>query len=363
MKTLRLRRSATAGLIVTAAFLLAVAQALSTATAATAATATTFVTEPARQTPVLYDAEVVVIGGGLSGVGAAVGAGRAGAKTVLIERTGYLGGWIRGSGLAGRFAVGGWRPSLREGVLLDITRGVAEAGLEGHEDLEKVLSGSGEINLTSNHEIMPQVLQSLVLGAGVKILYFSDYSGSLVKDGKIEAVLVDTPGGRAAVRGKTFIDCTGLATVAAESGSPTKKDLQESELGLAFKITNIDLPRYEAWAKTRPKEGSPELRAWVEKQIGRPIDLPPGDPRNDGFLFSWGGWWERNSGLLGDLIRQAVEKGDLKLFVRMEDHVTIGIFEGLKITHSEVAGAVANPRTFVKGVDPSDVLLSSTLGS
>ena len=45
-----------------------------------------FVTEPSRQTPVLAEADVVVVGGGLSGIGAAVGAGRAGAKTVLIER-------------------------------------------------------------------------------------------------------------------------------------------------------------------------------------------------------------------------------------------------------------------------------------
>jgi hypothetical protein len=144
--------------------------------------------------------------------------------------------------------------------------------------------------------------------------------------------------------------------VAAESGSPTKKDLQESELGLAFQITNIDNSRFEAWSKTRPKEGSPELRAWVEQKIGRPIDLPPGDPRDNGFLWSWGGWWERNSGLLGDVIREAVEKGDLTLFERMGDRVTIGIFEGLKMGTSEVGGTVATPRTFVKGVDPSDIL-------
>ena len=42
----------------------------------------------------LYSADVVVIGGGLSGVGAAVGAARSGAKTIVIERTGYLGGAI-----------------------------------------------------------------------------------------------------------------------------------------------------------------------------------------------------------------------------------------------------------------------------
>ena len=51
---------------------------------------------PSRKVPVLYDVDVVVIGGGLSGFGAAMGAARTGAKTLLVERTGYLGGWIRG---------------------------------------------------------------------------------------------------------------------------------------------------------------------------------------------------------------------------------------------------------------------------
>src|SRR4051794_2721576 len=75
------------------------------------AIAQAFVTESPRQTPVLLEADVVVIGGGLSGVGAAIGAGRAGAKTVLIEKTGFLGGWIRARDwAAGSPSADGGRP-------------------------------------------------------------------------------------------------------------------------------------------------------------------------------------------------------------------------------------------------------------
>ena len=63
-----------------------------------------------------------MIGGGLSGVGAAVGAARTGVKTVVVERTGYLGGWMRGTGLGNVMAIKGWRPSLQEGVLLDVAK-------------------------------------------------------------------------------------------------------------------------------------------------------------------------------------------------------------------------------------------------
>ena len=48
--------------------------------------------EPARETKVIREADVVVVGGGPGGIGAAVSAARNGADTVLIERYGYLGG-------------------------------------------------------------------------------------------------------------------------------------------------------------------------------------------------------------------------------------------------------------------------------
>ena len=66
-----------------------------------------YVHEPARRVPVLHEADVVGVGGGLSGVGAALGAARTGAKTILIERTGYLGGWLRGTGMGNVLAIQG----------------------------------------------------------------------------------------------------------------------------------------------------------------------------------------------------------------------------------------------------------------
>src|SRR5688572_22581130 len=100
--------------------------------AGAAAPAQEFVEEPARTTPVMYDVDVVVVGGGLSGVGAALGAARNGAKTLVIERSGYLGGWLRGAGLGSNLAISqpGWRPNLSEGVLLDITKRVIDMGME-----------------------------------------------------------------------------------------------------------------------------------------------------------------------------------------------------------------------------------------
>src|SRR5690606_32649172 len=143
--------------------------------------------------------------------------------------TGYLGGWLRGTGMGNVVAVSGWRPAISEGVLLDVTKKMIELRAEGYPDLPTSLA-AGNL-LVTNQEILPHAFQSLVLESGAEILYFTTYSASVVNDNKVEAVIVETPIGRGAVRGKIFIDCTGLATVAAESGAPIKR--AEALMGLA----------------------------------------------------------------------------------------------------------------------------------
>jgi flavin-dependent dehydrogenase len=197
--------------------------------------AQSFVEAPAQRVPVLHEADVVVIGGGLSGVGAALGAARNGAKTVLIERTGYLGGWLRGTGMGNVLAIQNWRPGLNEGVLLDITKKMVELRAEGYPDLDTAFK-TGHL-LVTNQEMLPQAFQQLVTESKAKILFFSTYSSSIMKGGKIDAVIIDTPVGRAAVRGKVYIDCTGLATVAAESGAPTKR--AEAVMGLGAGVGGV----------------------------------------------------------------------------------------------------------------------------
>ena len=53
-------------------------------------------TEPSRETRIWREADVVVVGGGPGGIGSAVSAARSGARTVLIERYGHLGGMATG---------------------------------------------------------------------------------------------------------------------------------------------------------------------------------------------------------------------------------------------------------------------------
>jgi hypothetical protein len=308
------------------------------------------VQEPPRKTPVLYDVDVVVIGGGLSGVGAAIGAARTGAKTLVIERTGYLGGWLRGTGLGNVLAIDTWRPGLNEGALLDITKKVVELGAEGYPDVQTALK-RGHL-VVSNHEILPQAFQSLVTSAGAQILYFSTYADSIVNNGKIEAVIVETPVGRAAVRGKVFIDCTGLATVAAESGAPVKT--APAFLGLAAWMGGVDVKRHMEFAKTLPEEPDPAMKEWLEKKLGYPITKFTSDP-NTPMEYPWDDWMGRNANVLGAKFREAVDRGEMPLFYRVGEKGIVSFVEGLKVIEFDIAGGIARPRTYVVGVDPTDI--------
>jgi hypothetical protein len=312
---------------------------------------------PGEKVPVLYEADVVVIGGGLSGVGAALGAARSGAKTCVVEHTGFLGGWIRGTGLGNVMAIKGWRPALSEGVLLDITKKMVELHAEGYPDVQSVLD-TGRLHV-NNMEVMPYAFQSLLSEAGAKIFYFCTYSQSVVKDAKISAVIVQAPWGRGAIRGKVFIDCTGLATVAAESGAPIKR--AESSMGLACWIGGVNAEEFRKYEDSVPKlekpkrlHRDPAVVKWVESKIGRPLGVYKADGSGD-MDFPWDDWVEDVAPMLGPKFRDAVDRGEMPLFYRVGAKGTVSFTEGLKVAEGEVRGGVARPRTYVAGVDPANI--------
>jgi NADPH-dependent 2,4-dienoyl-CoA reductase/sulfur reductase-like enzyme len=78
------------------------------------------VQEPARRTPVAGDVDVVVAGGGPAGIAAALAAARQGARTLLIERYGYLGGMVTGAYVVAILGVGDGHVAKAHGIVDDI---------------------------------------------------------------------------------------------------------------------------------------------------------------------------------------------------------------------------------------------------
>jgi hypothetical protein len=200
--------------------------------------------------------------------------------------------------------------------------------------------------------MMPQAFQSLVTEAGAKIFYFCTYSTSVMKDGKIDAVIVESPVGRGAIRGKVFIDCTGLATVAAESGAPTKR--AEAFMGLAAWMGGVDVQRYNDYSKSLPKEPDPAMKEWLASKLGHPIGKFSSQGPSD-MDYPWDDWMERNANVFGAKFREAVDKGEMPLFYKVGKKGKVSFIEGVKVIQFDVAGGIARPRTYIVGVDPTNI--------
>ena len=209
-------------------------------------------TEPARQTPVFGEYEVVVLGGGPAGMAAAVSAARAGRSTLLVERYGFLGGMGTAAGVT-NFC--GLHANVH-GEIRQVVHGVAD-------DLLARIAALGGLN--APHALFGKTVaqaydtaaykiaaDKLLLGAGVHVLFHALAAGVVMDSpSRVKALLVETKSGRLAVIGRTFIDCSGDGDLAAWAGAPYEKGDGAGHMlypSTMFRINSVDPQRAgNAW--------------------------------------------------------------------------------------------------------------------
>ena len=208
-----------------------------------------------------YEAfDVVVAGGGMAGIAAAIAAGRGGAKTLLIDKAGWLGGMgITGAtGLHTFYNVfdpvpGAPRLKLVEGIAQELVDRVKQLGgalgERGHIRIEK---GGDFVSMltTVEPETFKLAAFQLLQEAGVRLLLHTVLDEVRAADGQVEGIVVWNKAGRSLVRGKVYIDCTGDGDLAAYAGAKFETykpgDDGAYAAGFTFRICNIDLETAEA---------------------------------------------------------------------------------------------------------------------
>ncbi len=195
----------------------------------------------ARQLPLDDSWDVIVAGGGPSGCTAAIAAAREGARTLLIESTGSLGG----SGTSA--LVPAWCPfSDKEKI---IYRGLAEkiftAAKEGLAHVKPEALDWVPINA----ERLKRVYDTLVSESGATVLFQTQLAGvETDADGGVSTILVANKSGLTALRAKVYIDCTGDADLAAWAGAPFQQGDAAGETQattLCFTLANVDSYAYQ----------------------------------------------------------------------------------------------------------------------
>jgi hypothetical protein len=179
------------------------------------------VLEPARTLPVYGEFDVVVIGGGPAGMAASVSAAKHGAKVLLVERYGFLGGMGTAGGVtnfAGLYGrKNGEMRQVVHGVVDDLlARMTAMSGLNATQD-----GMQGRIRVQSyDISCLKCAADQMLVASGVDILFHAWAAAVLMQSEHIEALVVETKSGRMAIRAAKFIDCSGDADVAHFAGVP-----------------------------------------------------------------------------------------------------------------------------------------------
>lgn len=215
------------------------------AMAAAGAGVTSFGQAPAIRTasgyPVLDTVDVLIVGGGPAGIGAALGAARTGAKALLVETHSFFGGvaaWMLGMEI-NQVRPGGKPRSLVHELLVEKLvaygdQAVNICTVHGHE-------------LWCNVEYLKVAILDALDAVGARYLVHVRAVDAVVENNRVAGVVVGTKRGLMVIRAKAVVDCTGDADVAYYAGAETMIDPKSlMPMTLALALTNVDKAKVRA---------------------------------------------------------------------------------------------------------------------
>lgn len=203
-----------------------------------------------RDIPVEQEYDVVVAGGGPAGTAAAVCAARLGAKTLLVEATGCLGG-MGTSGLVASFGpVADGERMLVGGFMKELIETMWEAKAFGPHVVREFFTSQLNRWVPFKPEALKRILDDFVVEAGVDVRFFTRAVDVDVVNRKIQGVVISNVEGFQYIPTKAVVDATGDAAVSALAGAECKVVLRDTDtvapstLCSLFAGINWDHPEY-----------------------------------------------------------------------------------------------------------------------
>lgn len=247
--------------------------------------------EKQRETKVIATPDVLVVGSGPAGIGAAIASARMGAKTLLVEKYGFVGG---------NMTVAMVNPMF---TFHDINGRQVINGIAGEFVSRMVADGVSTGHVTDmtfdNASMTPfdpegckVLLFKMLEEAGVQILLHSLVVGTQVEKGKVSSVIIESKSGREAICPRYVIDCSADADVAVSADADyiagRKEDGAMQPATLYFRIGGVN---------------NLDLRRWMKENRNLLKDDPTDEEIDSQKAMAFLG--------LNELIKKAVETGEL----------------------------------------------------
>lgn len=232
---------------------------------------------------VLAQVDVLIVGGGTAGSVAGIASSRNGAKTMIVEQMGFLGGTATGG------LVFPMMPNHVEGKPL-----CAGISAEIQERLANI--GEGGRDFWGNDgwfdpEALKFVLEDMATESGCELLYHTFASLPIVHGRKVSGVMLETKGGRRSVLSKVTVDATGDADIAVKAGAPyesgRRPDGTCQPMSLRFLVGNIDLDRFTKFLSKIDSSREyrlPWLECWMVPGRGSPLEKVFDEAIDEGVL-------------------------------------------------------------------------------
>ncbi len=196
--------------------------------------------------------DVVVVGGGPAGAVAAIAAAREGAKTLLVEQYGYLGGMLTAAGVGPQMTFHAGKTQVVRGLADEIICRLKDMELSpGH--MEDFVGYASSVT-PFDAEGMKYILETMAEEAGVRLLYHTVFTGCSVENGKITAIHLYSKNGFFDVAAKVFLDCTADADLSTCAGVPSLYGREADQLAqpmtMNIKVAGVERDKMIAYVRS-----------------------------------------------------------------------------------------------------------------
>lgn len=224
---------------------------------------------PAREAIIAAKADVLVVGAGPAGIGAAIGASEAGAKVILVERYGFVGGNATVALVAPFMTFYTQHRShqrLGDTSFFPTDHGLGEQVIGGVVDkiVHRLVQAGGAIApsyetgfvVAFDHEIFKKVALDILDEANVEFLFHA-FASQVFKDDQWNVVF-ETKSGPLLMSAPVVVDCTGDGDIAALAGAEFEigrtQDRLTQPMTLYFRMTDIDKESFNRYVHENPEQ-------------------------------------------------------------------------------------------------------------